>query len=78
MEFFRVHSGSNVDFDENYVFLLSFCMILHRFWRIFTDFGGISMGLEWNFKKNSGFSEKNRKNAKKIEKMFEKKSEKIC
>ncbi len=58
IEFFRIHSGSIVNFDENCAFLLSFCMILHRFWRIFADFGGISMGLGWNFNKNSGFSEK--------------------
>ena len=45
IEFFCIHSVPNVDFDKNYVFVLSFYMILHIFQSIFNGFGGFLIGL---------------------------------
>ena len=39
IDFFRIHSVLNVDFDESYAFF-------HRFVWFFTDFKGFSMILE--------------------------------
>ena len=50
--FFRIHSVSNVDFDENYAFISSFCLLLHICWRIFNDFGGFLMDLGWKINEN--------------------------
>ena len=46
INFFRIHSVLNVDFDESYAFLLSFWMILLKCWRVFKDFEGFSNILE--------------------------------